>query len=104
MRRHTQSKEESFLEAGTNVAIGFALALLTQALAYPLLGITSTPAANSIVALIFTVVSLIRSYLVRRAFETFGIQISLIGLNVARSPSQPLERPRIAANRPFTGE
>lgn len=91
MLRRAQSKEESFLEAGTNVAIGFALSLVTQALAYPLLGIASTLTANSVIALIFTVVSLIRSYVVRRAFETFGLQTSRIeadtrGRDATRSP------------------
>jgi hypothetical protein len=86
MLRRAQSNEESFLEAATNVSIGFAIALVTQAVAYPLLGISSTFETNSIIAAIFTVVSLIRSYLVRRAFETFGLKISRIeGEGGARS-------------------
>ena len=86
MLRSAQSREASFLEAVTNVAIGFALALVTQALAYPLFGISTTLGTDSIIAAIFTVVSLIRSYLVRRAFETWGLRLPGIeGSSHARS-------------------
>jgi len=67
-----QSKETSLLEAATNVAIGFLQALLTQALIYPVFGIRTTLVTDSTIAVAFTAVSLVRSYLVRRAFETFA--------------------------------
>jgi hypothetical protein len=70
--RRAQSREDSFLEALTNVALGFVLALVTQSLVYPLFGIATTIATDSTIAVIFTLVSLLRSYLVRRAFEAFG--------------------------------
>ena len=70
-RRRVQSREASLLEAATNVAVGFVLALLVQALIYPLFGITTTVLTDSAIAVAFTAVSLVRSYLVRRAFETF---------------------------------
>jgi hypothetical protein len=69
--RPAQSRAGSLLEAGTNVLVGYALALVTQQLVYPLFGITTTLVADSIIAAIFTAVSLARSYLVRRAFEQF---------------------------------
>jgi hypothetical protein len=71
-RRRVQSRGTSLLEAATNVAIGFVLALLTQALIYPLFGIRTTIGTDSTIAVAFTFVSLVRSYLVRRAFETFA--------------------------------
>jgi hypothetical protein len=70
--RRTQSREDSFLEALTNVVLGFVLALVTQAIIYPLFGIATTIATDGTIAVIFTLVSLVRSYLVRRAFETLG--------------------------------
>lgn len=70
--RRLQSKETSLLEAATNVAIGFLQALLTQALIYPVFGIRTTLVTDSTIAVAFTAVSLVRSYLVRRAFETFA--------------------------------
>ena len=71
MRRH-QSRGESMLEAATNVAFGYLLALITQAVAYPVFGIRTTFAADAALAAIFTCVSLVRSYVVRRAFESAG--------------------------------
>jgi hypothetical protein len=69
MLRSPQSRSCSLLEACTNVALGFLLALPTQWVVYPQFGIRTTFATDSAIALIFTVVSLVRSYLVRRAFE-----------------------------------
>jgi hypothetical protein len=70
--RRVQSRDASLLEAATNVAIGFVLALLMQALLYPFFGIRTTVLTDSTIAVAFTLVSLVRSYLVRRAFETFA--------------------------------
>jgi hypothetical protein len=72
MLRSPQSRSCSLLEACTNVALGFLLALVTQWVVYPQFGIRTTFATDSAIALIFTAVSLVRSYLVRRAFEMFA--------------------------------
>jgi hypothetical protein len=72
MLRQVQNRSDSLLEAGTNVALGFVLALVIQAVVYPLFAITTTIATDGAIAVIFTLASLVRSYLVRRAFETFG--------------------------------
>ena len=68
--RLSQSRSQSMLEAATNVALGFLTALVIQALIYPLFGITTTFVTDGAIAVIFTLASLARSYLVRRAFET----------------------------------
>jgi hypothetical protein len=67
--RSTQSRAGSLLEAGTNVLVGYLLALITQRLLYPLFGIETTVATDSIIAAAFTLVSLARSYVLRRLFE-----------------------------------
>ena len=86
MLRRVQSREDSFLEAVTNVALGFVLALVTQAAVYPMFGITTTITTDSTIAVIFTLVSLLRSYLVRRAFEAFASRgITSGATNCARS-------------------
>jgi hypothetical protein len=72
MMRRLQAPSESFMEASTNVALGFLLALMTQGAVYPLFGINTTFATDSAIAVVFTAVSLVRSYLVRRAFEMSG--------------------------------
>jgi hypothetical protein len=43
----------------------------TQRVVYPLFGIATTLATDAVIALLFTLVSLARSYLLRRVFERF---------------------------------
>ena len=79
MLRRVQSREDSFLEALTNVVLGFVLALVTQAAVYPMFGIATTITTDSAIAVVFTLVSLLRSYLVRRAFEAMGSRPAIPG-------------------------
>jgi hypothetical protein len=69
MIRHQQSRLVSLIEASTNVLVGYAVALLTQQMVFPLFGITATVATHGKIAAVFTGVSLVRSYLLRRLFE-----------------------------------
>ena len=64
-----QSRTMSLLEAVTNVLIGYGVAVATQMLVFPLFGLHVTLQENLLIGLIFTAVSLVRSYLLRRAFE-----------------------------------
>jgi hypothetical protein len=59
-------------EAITNVAVGLLLAFLVQGFLYPALGIIATAQENLMIAAVFSALSVIRSYLVRRAFDTMG--------------------------------
>jgi hypothetical protein len=43
--------------------------LVIQRVAYPLFGIATTLATDSVIAALFTAASLVRSYLIRRLFE-----------------------------------
>jgi hypothetical protein len=72
-----QSRRMSFIEAVTNVTVGFGLAVLTQAALYPVLGIQVSMAMNATIGAVFTCVSIVRSYVLRRLFE--GILIRLDG-------------------------
>ena len=65
-----QSRWMSLVEAVTNVLIGYGVAVATQMLVFPLFGLHATLQENLLIGLIFTAVSLIRSYLLRRVFET----------------------------------
>lgn len=67
--RPAQSRFASLVEAAANVGAGYLLALALQRLAYPLFGIHTTLATDSAIAALFTLVSLARSYVLRRAFE-----------------------------------
>ena len=67
--RPAQSRTGSLVEASMNVIAGYLLALVTQALVFPLFGIATTLMQDSAIAGVFTLVSLARSYALRRAFE-----------------------------------
>ena len=68
----TQSRSQSFVEAAANVAIGWLVALATQAMAFPMLGIQASLSQNMVLGAIFTAVSLARSYALRRMFNRIG--------------------------------
>ncbi|NDE18230.1 hypothetical protein EBZ80_25260 [bacterium] len=67
-----QSRKGSLLESVANVMAGYLVAMATQAIAFPLLGIMATPGQNAALGVIFTVVSLIRSYALRRLFNSWN--------------------------------
>ena len=64
-----QSRKASFAEALTNTAIGYGVALLTQLVAFPLVGVQASMGQNLTIGLVFTGVSIVRSYVLRRLFE-----------------------------------
>lgn len=64
----------SAVEAVTNVAVGFGVAVLTQALVFPLFGIHATMRDHLAIGGLFTVVSVIRSYCLRRVFEAIRVR------------------------------
>jgi len=64
-----QSKKQSFIEATVNVLVGYWVAVLSQAAIYPFFAIRTTAQENLVIAFWFTCVSLLRSYLLRRAFN-----------------------------------
>jgi hypothetical protein len=60
----------SFGEAIANVVVGFLLAVLTQIAVFPVLGLRVSIGDNILLGGIFTAVSIVRSYTLRRLFET----------------------------------
>lgn len=64
-----QTKLESLKESFVNILIGYITALLSQLLIFPLFNIHVTFGENLLIGLYFTVISLIRSYLVRRYYN-----------------------------------
>ena len=59
----------SFVEAWANVLVGYGVAVLTQIAVFPLFGIRASLSANLGIGLVFTIVSLARSYALRRLFN-----------------------------------
>ena len=65
----TQSRTMSAAESVANVAIGFGIALATQVVVFDALKIPVSLEQNLWIGVVFTVVSLVRSYLLRRMFN-----------------------------------
>jgi putative effector of murein hydrolase len=65
----TQSRRLSLIEAVTNVAVGYVLAVVTQILVFPWFGIHPSLGENLAIGSVFTGISLLRSYALRRLFE-----------------------------------
>jgi len=61
----------SLVESLANVAVGYGIALATQLVVFPLFGLRASLSDNLMIGAIFTVVSIIRSYALRRTFEHF---------------------------------
>jgi len=69
----SQSKLHSLLESAANIVIGFAISIAAQMVIFPWFGIYISFSDNLLMGLFFTVVSLIRSYVLRRAFNRYHI-------------------------------
>ena len=72
-----QSKKHSIYEAGVNILIGSVVALTTQLIVFPALGMDVTIKKNLTITAAFTVVSLIRSYYVRRLWDWIHVRQKL---------------------------
>jgi len=64
-----QTRFMSLIEAVTNIAVGYGLAVLTQVLVFPLFGLSVSLGENMGIGAVFTVVSLVRSFALRRVFN-----------------------------------
>ena len=68
-----QSRLMSLVESLTNVLVGYGIAVVTQILIFPWFGLQVTPAQNMAMGGIFTVVSIARSFALRRMFEAMRV-------------------------------
>ena len=65
----SQRQSHSVLEVLLNTASGFIISVLTSELVFPLFGVVATHAQNISIVAVFTVVSVVRSYIWRRVFN-----------------------------------
>lgn len=63
-----QSRLMSLVEAVTNVAVGYGLAVVTQIIVFPWFGLEAALGEHMAIGVAFIAVSLVRSYLLRRLF------------------------------------
>lgn len=59
----------SLVESVANVIVGYGIAVVTQILVFPVFGLYATVAQTLQIGFVFTLVSLARSYVLRRMFE-----------------------------------
>jgi hypothetical protein len=68
-----QTRKASLFETVASAAIGYFVAITTQAIVFPLFGIYLPFHNNVIIGVIFTFVSIVRGFYVRRMFEHLRI-------------------------------
>ena len=64
-----QSRWMSFVEAVTNIVVGYGLAILTQIVVFPFFGLHASLSEKLLIGCFFVSVSLIRSFVIRRLFN-----------------------------------
>lgn len=69
-----QSRLRSLVESVANVIVGYGVAVMTQILIFPIFGLHTTLAQNLKMGAIFTIVSIARSFALRRVFEAIRMR------------------------------
>lgn len=64
-----QTKKQSVIESLTNIGVGYLISLFSLFVIFPILGIESSTGKNIIITLYFTLISFLRSYILRRYFN-----------------------------------
>ena len=64
-----QSRLESLLESVVNIVIGYGVAVSSQMIIFPMLDIHIPTSTNFVIGFWFTIISLVRSYVIRRWFN-----------------------------------
>ena len=61
-----QTKKHSLMESLVNVVIGYFIAVVSQIIIFPFFGIVISLYDNLLIGMWFTIISIIRSYAIRR--------------------------------------
>lgn len=69
-----QTKKQSFIEANINTFVGFSVSLALAYFILPLWGFKQGIIASLEITIIYTVVSIVRNYMIRRYFATKSIK------------------------------
>ena len=69
-----QSRLMSLAESVANVTVGYGVAVVTQILIFPIFGLHTTLAQNLKIGAAFTVMSIARSFALRRVFEAIRMR------------------------------
>ena len=68
-----QTRRQSAIESVANIAVGYGVAVGAQYAIFPVFGIHIPASDNLLIGALFTVVSLVRSYVLRRVFNSFSV-------------------------------
>ena len=69
-----QTRWMSLAESLTNIAVGYALAVLTQISVFPIFGLQASLGENLMIGALFTSISLCRSFALRRIFNALDVR------------------------------
>ena len=69
-----QSRAMSLVESVANVVVGYGIAVASQILIFPAFGLHMTMAQNLKLAAAFTIISICRSFALRRLFEAIRLR------------------------------
>ncbi|HEX8610163.1 MAG TPA: hypothetical protein VF800_02660 [Telluria sp.] len=64
-----QTRLGSLIEAVINTCIGFGINFTANMFIFPLFGFHITPGANFVLGMLYTIISVVRSYCIRRWFN-----------------------------------
>lgn len=81
-----QTRLGSFIEAWINVAIGFVINFVANLLILPLIGFHISVSQNLFIGVLYTVISVARSYVIRRWFNA---RLHQAAQRLAARASQP---------------
>jgi hypothetical protein len=74
MQQNKQTHVASFVEITLSTAVGFVISLVTQILVFPLFGLQVSMGTNLSLTMVFTVISVIRGFVMRRVFEHMRVK------------------------------
>jgi hypothetical protein len=64
-----QTRRDSLIESLVNVGVGYVVAVISQIIIFPIVGVNATFSQNITIGIYFTIISLLRSYCIRRFFN-----------------------------------
>ncbi len=83
-----QTRLMSLIEAVTNVVVGYGVAVVAQILVFPVFGLHTTLVQNLKMGGIFALISMGRSFLVRRLFEAIKVANRSAGHDAHAEPER----------------
>ena len=72
-----QTRKHSFIEAWVNIFIGFSINYVANLLIFPFFGMHISLANNFLMGCIYTCISLVRSYFIRRYFNALMVKLHI---------------------------